>query len=163
MEDIPGNFTPGSGIHALEVAERQSEGGIPWQYAHGLLDLMADKLKQSLLLVSDSGTILAAAGALPFAEGREDLRGMRWSALWPRESRPLAEGALQMVVGEAREVTIEVSRMPNARSAQCWEAMLSPLPISVRLGDKPHKSAVLIALRDVTAAKGAESLQSRRL
>ncbi|ABV94515.1 hypothetical protein Dshi_2782 [Dinoroseobacter shibae DFL 12 = DSM 16493] len=160
MEDIPGNFGPRSGLFALDPATSTKSESIHLSFVHGLLDVMAAKLGQSLLLISDNGTILAVSGAEAFPGG-DDLRGARWTSLWPKESRPLALGALEMAVTELRELTIQISRMPDPGSAQFWEAVLSPLPLGETGTGPARKSAVLVALREITAARRVAHMRSR--
>lgn len=160
MEDIPGNFSTTGSDFTLDLRPFKDGGRQDLSYAQGLLSVMAQRGGQCLVLVSDTGTILGASGAERFV-ARRDLCGVRWRALWPRESRPLVQGALQTAVAEQREVTIELSRMSDARSAQYWEAILSPLPADP-LGDAGARApAVLITLRDITAAKGVAHLKTR--
>lgn len=160
MEDIPGNFGSTGSAFTLDLRPLKEGGGQDLSYAQGLLSVMSQRGGQCLVLVSDTGMILAASGAERFAPRRE-LRGLRWRGLWPRESRPLVQGALQMAVAERREVTIELSRMPDMGSVQSWEAILSPLPAAPPGDADARFPAVLIELRDITAAKGVANLKTR--
>jgi hypothetical protein len=61
-------------------------------------------------------------------------------------------------VREATDVVIEVARVPDGRSAQYWQARLTPLPRSEAGTD----IVVLIALRDITSETRVQRLKASR-
>lgn len=161
MEDLPNTFSAGTSAFSFDQSAAAEAGLFDSDILDTLLGTLAGKLEQSLFVVTATGRILVATGR-PFGSARSCVGG-RYASLWPRESRSLAQGALDAALTEARELSFVVSCVPGEIGPQTWEATLTPLQ-PARSSDAPlalSRRLVLVALRDVTSETRVADLKQR--
>ncbi|MEM1077389.1 MAG: PAS domain-containing protein [Pseudomonadota bacterium] len=161
MEDLPNTFSAGTSAFSFDQSTAAEAGLFGSDILDLLLGTLAEKLEQSLFVVTATGRILLASGARFGTE--EACVGGRFASLWPRESRSLAQGALDAALTEARELSFVVACIPGEIGPQTWEATLTPLQ-PARPSDAPlalSRRLVLLALRDVTSETRVADLKKR--
>lgn len=161
MEDLPNTFSAGTSAFSFDQTANSEAALFSTDILEHLLGTLAGKLDQSLFVVSATGQILVAAGR-QFGTAQACVGGS-FAALWPRESRSLAQGALDAALTEARELSFVVACVPGEVGPQTWEATITPLQ-PARPRDVPlalSRRLVLLSLQDVTSATRVAGMKKR--